>query len=87
MTALAAFDDDIALRGMTALRDLGRRVPDDMAVIGFDEIEYGSLSAPALTTVHIDAEILGRIAARAVLGVDTEGLAPMRGRIVVRESA
>ncbi|MFD8811233.1 LacI family DNA-binding transcriptional regulator [Streptomyces sp. NPDC059627] len=86
VTALAAFDDDIALRSITALRDLGRRVPDDVAVIGFDETEYGSLTTPALTTVHIDAEILGRIAARAVLDIDTEGLAPVPGRVVVRES-
>ncbi|GGN36930.1 LacI family DNA-binding transcriptional regulator [Streptomyces fuscichromogenes] len=87
VTALAAFDDDIALRSLTALRDLGRRVPDDVAVIGFDETEYGSLSTPALTTVHVDAEVLGRIAARKALGLDTAGMAPVPGRIVVRESA
>lgn len=87
VTALAAFDDDIALRGLTALHDLGRRVPDDVAVIGFDETEHGSLFTPALTTVHVDAKILGRIAARQALGLDTAGLAPVPGRIVVRESA
>ncbi|WP_369029680.1 LacI family DNA-binding transcriptional regulator [Streptomyces adonidis] len=87
VTALAAFDDDIALRSLTALRDLGRRVPEDVAVIGFDETEYGSLSTPALTTVHIDAEVLGRIAARNALGIDTGALAPASGRIVVRDSA
>ncbi|MET9381199.1 LacI family DNA-binding transcriptional regulator [Streptomyces sp. NPDC002928] len=87
VTALAAFDDDIALRALTALRDLGLRVPEDVAVIGFDETEYGSLSTPALTTVHIDAEVLGRVAARNALGIDTGGLAPAAGRIVVRTSA
>jgi DNA-binding LacI/PurR family transcriptional regulator len=87
VTALAAFDDDIALRSLTALRDLGRRVPGDVAVIGFDETEYGSLSTPALTTVHIDAEVLGRIAARNALGIDTGALAPASGRIVARASA
>ncbi|MFJ8113963.1 LacI family DNA-binding transcriptional regulator [Streptomyces sp. NPDC096132] len=86
VTALAAFDDDIALRSLTALRDLGLRVPEDVAVIGFDETEYGSLVTPALTTVHIDAEILGRIAARNALGIDIGGLAPVPGRIVVRAS-
>ncbi|MEU3619985.1 LacI family DNA-binding transcriptional regulator [Streptomyces sp. NPDC006872] len=87
VTALAAFDDDIALRSLTALRDLGRRVPEDMAVIGFDEIEHGSLFTPALTTVHIDAEVLGRIAARNALGIDIGALAPVPGWIVVRASA
>ncbi|WP_329343406.1 LacI family transcriptional regulator [Streptomyces sp. NBC_00663] len=86
VTAVAAFDDDIALRTLTALRDLGRRVPEDVAVIGFDETEHGSLSTPALTTVHIDAEILGRIAARTALGLDPEGLAPVPGQVVVRAS-
>ncbi|MFD7936602.1 LacI family DNA-binding transcriptional regulator [Streptomyces sp. NPDC059755] len=86
VTALAAFDDDIALRSLTALRDLGLRVPEDVAVIGFDDTEYGSLSTPALTTVRIDAEILGRIAARDALGIDTGGLAPVRGQIVDRAS-
>jgi DNA-binding LacI/PurR family transcriptional regulator len=86
VTALAAFDDDIALRSLTALRDLGVRVPEDVAVIGFDETEYGSLSTPALTTVHIDAEVLGRIAARNALGIDTGALAPASGRIVARAS-
>ncbi|MER6083914.1 LacI family DNA-binding transcriptional regulator [Streptomyces sp. NPDC001833] len=87
VTALAAFDDDIALRSLTALRDLGRQVPGDLAVIGFDETEYGSLSTPALTTVRIDAEVLGRIAAREALGLDTGDLAPVPGRVVVRASA
>lgn len=86
VTALAAFDDDIALRSLTALRDLGVRVPEEMAVMGFDETEYGSLPTPALTTVHIDAEVLGRIAARGALGIDTEGLAAVPGRVVVRAS-
>ncbi|MGW6923924.1 LacI family DNA-binding transcriptional regulator [Streptomyces sp. NPDC054950] len=86
VTALAAFDDDIALRSLTALRDLGLRVPEDVAVIGFDDTEYGSLSTPALTTVRIDAEILGRIAARDALGIDTGGLAPVRGQIMDRAS-
>ncbi|MER7690915.1 LacI family DNA-binding transcriptional regulator [Streptomyces sp. NPDC097610] len=87
VTAVAAFDDDIALRTLTALHDLGRRVPEEVAVIGFDETEHGSLSTPALTTVHIDAEVLGRLAARAALGIDPEALAPVPGRIVVRASA
>ncbi|MEV0743478.1 LacI family DNA-binding transcriptional regulator [Streptomyces sp. NPDC050549] len=87
VTALAALDDDVALRSLTALRDLGLRAPEDVAVIGFDETEHGSLSTPALTTVHIDAEVLGRIAARNALGIDAGGLAPVRGRIVVRASA
>jgi DNA-binding LacI/PurR family transcriptional regulator len=87
VTAIAAFDDDAALRTLTALQDLGRRVPQDVAVIGFDDTEYGGLVTPALTTVHIDAEAHGRQAARAALGLDPAGPAAAPGRVLVRASA
>ena len=86
-TAIAAFSDDIALRAVTALHDLGLAVPGDAAVIGFDDTEYGALVAPALTTVHIDAEAHGRLTARTALGLDGAGLTPTPAHIIVRESA
>jgi DNA-binding LacI/PurR family transcriptional regulator len=87
VTAVAAFDDDVALRVLAAMRDLGLAAPGDLAVIGFDDNGYGALAAPALTTVHIDAEAHGRQAARAILGLDAAGLSAAPGRVVVRESA
>ena len=86
VTAIAAFNDEVALRAMSALRDLGLAVPADMAVIGFDDNDMGALVTPALTSLHIDADVHGRLAARSVLGLDTGGLAPEPGRIVERES-
>lgn len=86
VTAIAGFTDDVALRALCALRDLGLTVPDDMAVIGFDDTENGALVAPALTSLHIDAEVHGRVAARGVLGLDAGDLSPDPGRIVARES-
>jgi DNA-binding LacI/PurR family transcriptional regulator len=87
VTAFAAFDDDVALRILAAARDLGLGVPGDVAVIGFDDTEYGALFTPALTSVHIDAEEHGRKAARLVLGLDDGGPAPASGPVIVRESA
>ncbi|MGW4983021.1 LacI family DNA-binding transcriptional regulator [Streptomyces mirabilis] len=87
VTAVAAFDDDVALRTLTALHDLGLTVPDDIAVIGFDDTEYGALITPALTTVHIDAEAHGRLAARTALGLDAGGITRSPGRVLVRDSA
>jgi DNA-binding LacI/PurR family transcriptional regulator len=87
VTAIAAFDDDVALRVLAALRDLGLDAPADLAVIGFDATEHGALAAPPLTTVHIDAEAHGRRAARAVLGRDAADLSPAAGRVIVRGSA
>jgi DNA-binding LacI/PurR family transcriptional regulator len=87
LTAVAAFDDDVALRVLAAMRDLGLAAPGDLAVIGFDDNGYGALAAPALTTVHIDAHAHGRQAARAILGLDPAGLSPAPGQVIVRESA
>jgi DNA-binding LacI/PurR family transcriptional regulator len=85
--AVAAFGDDVALRALTALRDLGLTGPGDLAVIGFDDTEYGALTTPALTTIHIDAEDHGRQAARAILGLDSADLPHAPGQVVARESA
>ncbi|MEV6348155.1 LacI family DNA-binding transcriptional regulator [Actinoplanes sp. NPDC051851] len=86
VTAVAAHDDDVALRTLTALRDLDVAVPGECAVIGFDDTEYGALFTPPLTTVHIDAEAHGRVAAREALGLDTAGLVPAPARVLVRRT-
>lgn len=87
VTAIAAFSDDIALVVLGSLADLGFRVPEDMAVIGFDEGLHGALWRPTLTTVRIDAEAHGRRAARAVLGREPHTEHPAPSVIVRRESA
>ena len=88
ITAVAAFDDDEALRALAAMRSLGLAAPADLAVIGFDDNGYGALTSPTLTTVHIDAEAHGRQAARAVLGLDPDPEhSPAPGRVVIRDSA
>lgn len=87
VTAVAAFDDDVALRMLAAMRSLGLSAPGDLAVIGFDDNGYGAMTSPALTTVHIDAEAHGRQAARAILGLSAADLSPTPGRVIVRESA
>jgi DNA-binding LacI/PurR family transcriptional regulator len=87
VTAVAAFDDETALRILTALQDLGLSAPGDLAVIGFDDTEYGALATPALTTVHIDAEDHGRQAARAILGLQPVDRLPAPAQVIVRDSA
>jgi DNA-binding LacI/PurR family transcriptional regulator len=90
ITAFAAFDDNVALRILAAARDLGLSVPGDLAVIGFDDTDYGTLFTPTLTTVHIDAEDHGRRTARVILGLDDAGFAavpPAPAQVIVRESA
>ncbi|WP_203735390.1 LacI family DNA-binding transcriptional regulator [Paractinoplanes durhamensis] len=87
VTAIAGYDDDVALRTLTALADLAVAVPGEVAVIGFDDTEYGALFNPALTTVHIDAEAHGRRTARSILGLDMTDLTSNPASVIVRASA
>lgn len=58
ITAVAAYNDEVALAVLAGLRAEGLRTPDDVAVIGVDDIPAARLAAPALTTVWqaIDAQ-------------------------------
>ncbi|SDS55078.1 LacI family DNA-binding transcriptional regulator [Actinoplanes derwentensis] len=87
VTAVAAFDDDVALRLLSAMADRGLSAPGDLAVIGFDDTGYGGMWRPALTTVRIDAAGYGRRAARAVLGLPLDTVLPEPSTVVVRASA
>jgi DNA-binding LacI/PurR family transcriptional regulator len=64
LTAIYCYNDLIAVGSIQACRELGRRVPDDCAVSGFDDIPFASIIEPALTTIHYDKFEIGR---RAVL--------------------
>ena len=52
---------------MKALRKAGRHVPEDISVIGFDNINLAEHMTPALTTIHFNKEALGMIAVRHLL--------------------
>lgn len=86
VTAVVAYNDDLALMTLAAMRRIGLRAPADLAVIGFDDTPHGALFSPALTTVHIDAEAIGRIAARNALGLPAADTTPEPARVIVRES-
>lgn len=51
-TALYAMNDVMAFGAMTAIREAGLRIPDDMAVVGFDDIRLAAFTTPPLTTVR-----------------------------------
>ncbi|MFJ6079936.1 LacI family DNA-binding transcriptional regulator [Streptomyces sp. NPDC092369] len=62
VTAVFTFNDIIAFGALRAARRLGREVPRDLAVIGFDGLRLGSLVEPPLTTVALDTRGLGALA-------------------------
>lgn len=58
-TAIYAYNDDFALPLMRALHEAGFRIPQDIAVLGTDDLPYGELSIPSLSTIRFDEDALG----------------------------
>jgi DNA-binding LacI/PurR family transcriptional regulator len=66
-TALFTFNDISAIGAIQALREAGRRVPEDVSVVGFDDIQSAAFQNPALTTVRQPLREMGMIAAETLL--------------------
>ncbi|MBW4703399.1 MULTISPECIES: LacI family DNA-binding transcriptional regulator [unclassified Micromonospora] len=66
--AVFCFSDTLALGALRALHEAGLRVPTDVAVAGFDDIEDGRFSVPTLTTVAPDKERIARLAVDLLAG-------------------
>ncbi len=66
-TAILAANDPHAYRVMQICHTLGLRIPQDLSVMGFDADQFSALSTPALTTMRVDTEYLGRLAVRRLL--------------------
>ena len=68
-TAVFAAGDTMAIGAMKALKDQGLRVPEDCAVVGFDDIDLSSVWEPAITTIRQPKEMMGRIAFQKLLAL------------------
>lgn len=79
VTAIFAVNDVTALGAMECLHQRGRRVPDDISVVGFDDIYLASHANPPLTTVRLPAFDMGVAATELLIGA-IEGTAPSPGR-------
>ncbi len=66
-TAIFASNDVMAMGVMEAIRNRGLRIPEDISVIGFDDIPQASLTHPRLTTVNQPLEKMGRVATQILL--------------------
>ncbi|HEX4379836.1 MAG TPA: LacI family DNA-binding transcriptional regulator [Candidatus Acidoferrum sp.] len=66
-TALFAYNDISAIGAIWALREAGLRVPDDVSVMGFDDIPAAGFNNPGLTTVRQPLERMGQIAAKTLI--------------------
>jgi DNA-binding LacI/PurR family transcriptional regulator len=87
-TAIFALNDRMALGLIRAATHLGLRVPDDLSVIGFDDISLATLLTPALTTVSQSGFALGTAAASALFqlldGVPLTPPAALSTELIVR---
>jgi len=81
ITAVFVASDVVALGAMAAIREAGRRVPDDISIVGFDDIPLAAYFDPPLTTVRLPAHDLGRAVGTALL--DRIAGRPVKARTVL----
>jgi LacI family transcriptional regulator len=67
ITAIFACNDESAFGVYDAARVLGLRIPQDLSVIGFDDIDFAANVTPPLTTVRIDKKFMGRLAVQMLM--------------------
>jgi len=73
-TALMAFNDISAIGAINCLREHGRRIPEDLSVVGFDDVIAARIVYPPLTTVQQPLKLIGETAAREVINAITNGV-------------
>lgn len=66
-SAFFADNDTIAIGAMQALKEHGYDIPEDVSIIGFDNISYGAVSDPPLTTINVYKHEMGAMAVRELL--------------------
>jgi LacI family transcriptional regulator len=88
--AIFAGDDDSAIGSMVAIRDAGLSVPDDIAVVGFDDIRLARYLDPPLTTVRAPIEEAARTAVEQLISLintgDAEELILLKTELIIRNS-
>jgi DNA-binding LacI/PurR family transcriptional regulator len=82
VTAVLCGNDELAMGTIRALQDTGRRVPEDISVVGFDDHPLGQLWTPSLTTVRQDFVQLGREAFDMLQQVQSGEAPPTSTRLV-----
>jgi LacI family transcriptional regulator len=92
VTAIFAYNDLLAVGAIQACEEMGRCVPEDCAIVGFDDIQLASLVKPALTTIHLDKYELGHQAVTRLVEMleQPETVLPpvhLDVELVIRESA
>jgi len=81
-TAVFVASDNVAIGAKAALREAGLRVPEDISMIGFDDIPWAQYSDPPLTTIRLPAQKLARTACVVLMDL-LEGKEPPTRRLIL----
>ena len=92
LTALFCHNDLIAIGALQACTELDLQVPNDIAIIGYDDIRMAALVSPALTTLHVPRAEIGTRAMKMLLEqIENESTEPkeihLQPTLIIRESA
>jgi len=91
-TAIFAYNDVMALGSMRACWEMGLRVPEDVSIVGFDDIPQSSYLCPALTTIRQPKFDMGKLGAEFLLdlvegkAVKDKPISPLEVELIIRES-
>ena len=90
--AVFVASDTMAVGALRALRESGKRIPEDVAVVGFDDIPSAAHMDPPLTTVRQSIQGMGQLAAETLIQIVNEGTAPphrlvLPTELVIRSSS
>ncbi|MBA2731985.1 MAG: LacI family DNA-binding transcriptional regulator [Acidobacteria bacterium] len=89
-TAVFCYNDMSALGALRTLYGHGINVPDDISIVGFDDLSIASFTSPLLTTVGQPKQQMGRMAMETMLklisGVDSKANIKVEGELIIRES-
>ena len=84
-TAILVGNDLMALGAMHALNEAGLRVPEDVSIVGFDDIEEAAHFAPPLTTVRQQFDVLGRESVEYLVSLIEDATIPIQQRVLYPE--
>lgn len=91
-TAFFADNDIIALGAMKAVMEAGFRIPQDVSIIGFDDLPFCRISTPMLTSIQVNKEEMGRLAVRRLVerinkaNMNTHAKIEVCNKLILRDS-
>jgi DNA-binding LacI/PurR family transcriptional regulator len=91
LDAVFVANDPMALAALRVLKDVGRRVPEDVAIVGYDDSVIASQTDPSLTSIHQPIDEMGRAMAQLlydrIRGIESPPFIILDTHLVRRQSA